>query len=103
MELHQAGCSIVIIEHCTSSSHGRIRRRRNIEHSTSDDHLDCKERGEGTNIQEQLAFQSGKKHVVIITEAASAGISLHADRHSSERVVRLLPRAFEPRKRQSVV
>merc|ERR1719454_2614092 len=38
------------------------------------------ERGEGANLEEQKAFQNGKKHVAIITEAASAGISLHCDK-----------------------
>lgn len=32
------------------------------------------------NIAEQRAFQSGAKHFAVITEAASAGISLHSDR-----------------------
>lgn len=31
------------------------------------------------NLREQKLFQSGKKKVAIITEAASAGISLHSD------------------------
>ena len=32
------------------------------------------------NVAEQRAFQGGAKHVAVITEAASAGISLHSDR-----------------------
>ena len=32
------------------------------------------------NVAEQRAFQSGAKHFAVITEAASAGISLHSDR-----------------------
>ncbi|CAJ1367707.1 unnamed protein product, partial [Effrenium voratum] len=35
---------------------------------------------EQVNLQEQLAFQTGQKQVAVITEAASAGISLHSDR-----------------------
>jgi len=35
---------------------------------------------DSVNIAEQRAFQRGEKHVAIITEAASAGISLHSDR-----------------------
>eukprot|EP00931_Biecheleriopsis_adriatica_P050486 TRINITY_DN29233_c0_g1_i1.p1 TRINITY_DN29233_c0_g1~~TRINITY_DN29233_c0_g1_i1.p1 ORF type:complete len:1339 (-),score=321.42 TRINITY_DN29233_c0_g1_i1:43-4026(-) len=38
------------------------------------------DRGEGANLEELKAFQMGKKHVAIVTEAASAGISLHCDR-----------------------
>jgi len=48
------------------------------------------DRGEGANLQEQQAFQSGRKRVAIITEAASAGISLHCDQ-------RLPPDAQRPR------
>ena len=32
------------------------------------------------NVAEQRAFQSGATHFAVITEAASAGISLHSDR-----------------------
>ena len=32
------------------------------------------------NVAEQRQFQSGAKHFAVITEAASAGISLHSDR-----------------------
>eukprot|EP00927_Polykrikos_kofoidii_P034776 TRINITY_DN29426_c0_g2_i1.p1 TRINITY_DN29426_c0_g2~~TRINITY_DN29426_c0_g2_i1.p1 ORF type:complete len:1390 (-),score=218.51 TRINITY_DN29426_c0_g2_i1:250-4419(-) len=35
---------------------------------------------ERTNVSEQRAFQEGRKRVAIITEAASAGISLHSER-----------------------
>ncbi|CAK9074342.1 Protein FORGETTER 1 (Protein EMBRYO DEFECTIVE 1135), partial [Durusdinium trenchii] len=42
------------------------------------------ERGEGANLQELRAFQTGQKHVAIVTEAASAGISLHCDRRLPE-------------------
>ena len=35
---------------------------------------------ESVNVAEQRAFQTGKKLFAIITEAASAGISLHCDR-----------------------
>ncbi|CAJ1348432.1 unnamed protein product [Effrenium voratum] len=35
---------------------------------------------EQVNLQEQLAFQTGQKQIAVITEAASAGISLHSDR-----------------------
>lgn len=48
------------------------------------------DRGEDCNLEEQRAFQSGQKCVAIITEAASAGISLHSDR-------RLPPAARRPR------
>eukprot|EP00929_Paragymnodinium_shiwhaense_P084049 TRINITY_DN44924_c0_g1_i5.p1 TRINITY_DN44924_c0_g1~~TRINITY_DN44924_c0_g1_i5.p1 ORF type:complete len:836 (-),score=150.38 TRINITY_DN44924_c0_g1_i5:341-2848(-) len=37
---------------------------------------------ERMNILEQRAFQEGKKRVAIITEAASAGISLHAEKRA---------------------
>eukprot|EP00928_Gymnodinium_smaydae_P041733 TRINITY_DN281_c0_g1_i2.p1 TRINITY_DN281_c0_g1~~TRINITY_DN281_c0_g1_i2.p1 ORF type:complete len:1359 (-),score=307.07 TRINITY_DN281_c0_g1_i2:51-3971(-) len=37
------------------------------------------DRPDGATLEEQRAFQSGQKNVAIITEAASAGISLHAD------------------------
>jgi len=36
------------------------------------------------NVSEQRAFQNGSKRVALITEAASAGISLHADRRATE-------------------
>eukprot|EP00929_Paragymnodinium_shiwhaense_P096667 TRINITY_DN5834_c0_g1_i1.p1 TRINITY_DN5834_c0_g1~~TRINITY_DN5834_c0_g1_i1.p1 ORF type:complete len:1601 (+),score=322.62 TRINITY_DN5834_c0_g1_i1:93-4895(+) len=35
---------------------------------------------ESVNVSEQRAFQRGQKHFAVITEAASAGISLHSDR-----------------------
>eukprot|EP00746_Dinoflagellata_sp_MGD_P135657 gnl/MRDRNA2_/MRDRNA2_69702_c0_seq1.p1 gnl/MRDRNA2_/MRDRNA2_69702_c0~~gnl/MRDRNA2_/MRDRNA2_69702_c0_seq1.p1 ORF type:complete len:685 (-),score=107.82 gnl/MRDRNA2_/MRDRNA2_69702_c0_seq1:300-2234(-) len=35
---------------------------------------------ESSNLHEQLAFQRGEKDIAIITEAASAGISLHSDK-----------------------
>lgn len=42
------------------------------------------DRGEGANLEELRAFQMGQKHVAIVTEAASAGISLHCDRRLPE-------------------
>jgi len=54
------------------------RSKRLVNRGTND--ACYEERGEGVNLQELQAFQSGSKHIVIITEAASAGISLHADR-----------------------
>eukprot|EP00434_Breviolum_minutum_P007886 symbB.v1.2.006958.t1/scaffold416.1/size293898/17 len=42
------------------------------------------ERSEGANLEELRAFQMGEKHVAIVTEAASAGISLHCDRRLPE-------------------
>lgn len=44
------------------------------------------ERWEQVNLREQLSFQRGEKRVAIITEAASAGISLHADKRVQEGV-----------------
>merc|ERR1719487_1041168 len=41
--------------------------------------MSLEERGEGCNLEEQRAFQNGRKRVAVITEAASAGISLHCD------------------------
>ncbi|CAE7561408.1 let-765 [Symbiodinium necroappetens] len=38
------------------------------------------ERGDRANLEELRAFQLGRKKVAIVTEAASAGISLHCDR-----------------------
>eukprot|EP00928_Gymnodinium_smaydae_P006279 TRINITY_DN12203_c0_g1_i3.p1 TRINITY_DN12203_c0_g1~~TRINITY_DN12203_c0_g1_i3.p1 ORF type:complete len:771 (-),score=119.45 TRINITY_DN12203_c0_g1_i3:22-2334(-) len=38
---------------------------------------------DSVNVAEQRAFQSGEKLVAIITEAASAGISLHSDRREA--------------------
>ncbi|CAJ1373490.1 unnamed protein product [Effrenium voratum] len=46
------------------------------------------DRGEGANLQELRAFQLGRKHVAIVTEAASAGISLHCDRRLPENAQR---------------
>eukprot|EP00441_Pelagodinium_beii_P034839 CAMPEP_0197643006 /NCGR_PEP_ID=MMETSP1338-20131121/16487_1 /TAXON_ID=43686 ORGANISM="Pelagodinium beii, Strain RCC1491" /NCGR_SAMPLE_ID=MMETSP1338 /ASSEMBLY_ACC=CAM_ASM_000754 /LENGTH=2734 /DNA_ID=CAMNT_0043216215 /DNA_START=58 /DNA_END=8262 /DNA_ORIENTATION=+ len=42
------------------------------------------ERWDQVNLREQQAFQHGEKRVAIITEAASAGISLHADKRAGE-------------------
>jgi len=39
---------------------------------------------DSANIAENRAFQTGKKIFAIITEAASAGISLHSDRHEAQ-------------------
>ncbi|CAE6924483.1 Sbno1, partial [Symbiodinium natans] len=46
------------------------------------------ERGDGANLQELRSFQSGRKQVAIVTEAASAGISLHCDRRLPEEAQR---------------
>merc|ERR1712137_453238 len=35
---------------------------------------------DGANLVEQALFQNGSKKICIVTEVASAGISLHADR-----------------------
>ncbi|CAE8584096.1 unnamed protein product [Polarella glacialis] len=56
----------------------------------SDQTAQFEERGEGANQEELKAFQMGKKHVAVITEAASAGISLHCD-------IRLPKEAQRPR------
>merc|ERR1719183_2923987 len=48
---------------------------------------DAAEGVDSVNIEEQRAFQRGTKHVAIITEAASAGISLHSDRRLTQKGV----------------
>lgn len=55
-------------------------RQRRLVATAGGMHLE--ERGEldGVNVIEQKAFQQGRKRVAIITEAASAGISLHSER-----------------------
>ncbi|CAE8606357.1 unnamed protein product [Polarella glacialis] len=56
------------------------------------------ERWEYVNLREQLAFQRGEKRVAIITEAASAGISLHADKRATE-----VPNGRSARKRVMLI
>ncbi|CAJ1340021.1 unnamed protein product [Effrenium voratum] len=63
--------------------------------------LSSRERGDrgagaSVNVAEQRAFQSGAKTCAVITEAASAGISLHSDRRE------LRPGAPEPRRRHMI-
>ncbi len=60
---------------------GRSKRYVRNKHGKFD-YVSRKQAGgsESVNIEEKNDFQSGKKLVAIITEAASAGISLHADR-----------------------
>eukprot|EP00746_Dinoflagellata_sp_MGD_P011152 gnl/MRDRNA2_/MRDRNA2_123318_c0_seq1.p1 gnl/MRDRNA2_/MRDRNA2_123318_c0~~gnl/MRDRNA2_/MRDRNA2_123318_c0_seq1.p1 ORF type:complete len:1586 (-),score=337.38 gnl/MRDRNA2_/MRDRNA2_123318_c0_seq1:81-4226(-) len=52
--------------------------------------------GQDINLVEQKSFQHGKKHVAVITEAASAGISLHSDR-------RLLETGGSPPRRRRMI
>eukprot|EP00397_Hematodinium_sp_SG-2012_P001623 GEMP01001627.1.p1 GENE.GEMP01001627.1~~GEMP01001627.1.p1 ORF type:complete len:1196 (+),score=210.08 GEMP01001627.1:40-3627(+) len=46
--------------------------------------------GDGVNLMEQRHFQNGTKRVAIITEAASTGISLHADNRIQNKRRRLM-------------
>ena len=47
--------------------------------------LKLKEKALSVNVSEQRSFQSGRKRFAVITEAASAGISLHSDRREQLR------------------
>jgi hypothetical protein len=44
---------------------------------------------DAVNLREKAAFLSGQKRVALITEAASAGISLHADRRVANKQQRI--------------
>eukprot|EP00933_Yihiella_yeosuensis_P030294 TRINITY_DN23955_c0_g1_i1.p1 TRINITY_DN23955_c0_g1~~TRINITY_DN23955_c0_g1_i1.p1 ORF type:complete len:1351 (-),score=366.53 TRINITY_DN23955_c0_g1_i1:152-4117(-) len=55
--------------------------------------LRCK--GDDTNMVEQVLFQKGQKKICVVTEVASAGISLHADR-------RQVRKDFQPPRRTMI-
>ena len=58
------------------------RSKRLVKDPRTGEHKIEKRTGRDLNIQEQRAFQDGRKHIAIISAAASTGISLHADRRA---------------------
>ena len=69
--LHELGGSSKVAE-MTGRSGGLVRRGQSVVYE--------QRAIVDRNIRERNAFNSGRKHIAIISEAASAGVSLHADR-----------------------